>query len=60
MPPGSHGDKPAGWTLGITRTYRTLFVPEHGFTVYLPDPFKTVRAYVYGPDGRLQPAPHTR
>lgn len=60
MPPGSHGDKPAGWTVGVTRSYRTLFIPEHGFTVYLPAPFKTVRAYVYGPDGRLQPAPGTR
>jgi hypothetical protein len=60
MPPGSHGDRPAGWTLGITRTYRTLFIPGHGFTVYLPAPFRTVRAYVYGPDGRLQPPPGTR
>ena len=23
IPPGSHGDKPAGWTVGITRRYRT-------------------------------------
>ncbi|GAA4466619.1 hypothetical protein [Phytohabitans houttuyneae] len=60
MPAGSHGDKPAGWTLGITRTYRTLFIPEQGFTVYLPAPFRTVRAYVYGPDGRLQPGPGIR
>jgi len=58
MPPGSRDDKPSGWTL-VTRSHRTLFVPEHGFTVYLPAPFKTVRAYVYGPDGRLQPAPGT-
>ena len=51
MPPGAHGTKPDGWTLGITRTYRS--VPAHGFTVYVPAPFRTVRAYVYGPDGRL-------
>ena len=60
MPPGSHGDKPAGWTVGLTRRYRAVFIPEGGFTVYLPAPFKTVRAYVYGPDGRLQPALVTR
>jgi hypothetical protein len=51
IPPGSHGDKPTGWTLGITRQYRML--PADGFTVYLPAPFRTVHTYLYGPDGRL-------
>ena len=60
MPPGSHGTKPDGWTLGITRTYRTMFVPEHGLTVYLPAPFRTVHSYVYGPGGRLRHHPGTR
>jgi hypothetical protein len=41
IPPGSHGDKLAGWSVGITRSYRILFIPEHGFAVYLPAPFKT-------------------
>jgi len=60
IPPGSHGTKPDGWTLGITRSYRTMFVPEHGLTVYLPAPFRTVHSYVYGPDGRLHPHPGTQ
>lgn len=60
MPPGSHGTKPDGWMVGITRTYRSMFLPDHGFTVYLPAPFRTVHAYVYGPDGRIQPAPGNR
>ncbi|WP_246274507.1 hypothetical protein [Phytohabitans houttuyneae] len=46
--------------LGITCTYRTMFIPERGFAVYLSAPFKTVRAYMYGPDVRLQPASGTR
>ncbi|RZU48804.1 hypothetical protein EV385_0528 [Krasilnikovia cinnamomea] len=50
-PPG------AGWA---SRTCRSMYLPEHGFTVYLPAPFRTVRAYVYGPDGRLHPGPGTR
>ncbi|WP_326560404.1 hypothetical protein [Micromonospora sp. NBC_01796] len=32
--PDSHGEKPPYWVLGITRDYRTVFLPEHGFTVY--------------------------
>ncbi len=60
MPPGSHGDKPDGWTLGITRSYRSIFLPVNGFTVYLPAPFRTVHAYRYGPDGQLHPHPDTR
>jgi hypothetical protein len=60
MPPGAHGDKPAGWTLGITRSYRSMILPAQGFTVYLPAPFRTVRSYLYGPDGRLQPYPGTQ
>jgi hypothetical protein len=60
IPPGSHGDKPDRYLLGITRAYRTRFIPEHGYTVYLPAPFKTVRVYVYGPDGGLRPATDTR
>lgn len=59
VPPGSHGDKPDGWTLGISRTYRSVYVPEHGFTVYLPAPFRTVHTYLYGPDGRLNDHPGT-
>ncbi|GAA0490916.1 hypothetical protein Ade02nite_23320 [Paractinoplanes deccanensis] len=51
IPAGSHGDKPAGWTLGITRRYR--MVPADGFIVYLPAPFHTVHTYLYSPDGRL-------
>jgi hypothetical protein len=60
MPPGAHGDRPDGWTLGITRCYRSMFVPDHGFTVYLPAPFRTVHAYRYGPDGQLHPHRDTR
>ncbi|MET7952104.1 hypothetical protein [Micromonospora sp. NPDC005324] len=64
IPPGSHGDKPDRYLLGITRAYRTRFIPEHGFAVYLPAPFKTIRAYAYayayGPDGQLRPAIDTR
>ena len=60
MPPGAHGAKPDGWTVDITRTYRSMFVPAHGFTVYLPAPFRTVHTYVYGPDGQLHPHPGTR
>jgi hypothetical protein len=59
VPPGAHGDKPDGWTLGITRSYRSMVLPAHGFTVYLPAPFRTVCAYAYGPDGRLHPATGT-
>ncbi|WP_233559173.1 hypothetical protein [Micromonospora radicis] len=54
------GDKPDRYLLGITRAYRTRFIPEDGFTVYLPAPFKTVHTYLYGPDGRLRPATDTR
>jgi hypothetical protein len=60
MPPGAHGDKPDGWTLAITRSYRSMFVPAHGFTVYLPAPFRTVHTYRYGPDGQLTRHPDTR
>jgi len=60
IPPGSHGDKPACWVLGVTRRYRTLVLPEHGFTVYLPAPFRTVETYRYGPDGQIDPTPDTR
>ncbi|TQL36889.1 hypothetical protein [Salinispora arenicola] len=60
IPPGSHGDKPDRYLLGITREYRTVFIPEHGFSVYLPAPFKTVHEYRYGPDGRLNTDPVTR
>lgn len=57
IPPGSHGDKPDRYLLGITRAYRTIFIPEHGFSVYFPAPFKTVHEYRYGPDGRLNTDP---
>ncbi len=60
IPPGSHGDKPPYWVLGITRRYRTLFLPEHGFTAYLPAPFRTIETYVYAADGRINPTPTTR
>lgn len=46
--------------LAITRSYRTRFIPEHGFSVYFPAPFKTVHEYRYGPDGRLNPDPDSR
>ena len=60
MPPGSHGEKPDRYVLGITRSYQTRFIPEHGYSVYLPAPFKTVYEYEYGPDGRLNTAPRPR
>lgn len=60
IPPGSHGEKPDRYVLGITRSYRTEFVPAHGFSVYLPAPFKSVHEYEYGPDGRLNTTPRTR
>lgn len=42
LPPGSHGEKPPYWILGITRQYRTVPL-SGGFTAYLPAPFRTVR-----------------
>jgi len=60
IPPGSHGDKPARWILGVTRRYRTLFLPEHRFSVYLPAPFRTIHTYTYDADGRINPTPTTR
>jgi hypothetical protein len=60
MPPGSHDEKPDRWLLGITRQYATRFLPADGFIVYFPAPFKTVRTYRYGPDGRLHVPPATR
>ena len=60
IPPGSHGEKSDRWLLGITRQYRTLFIPAHSFTVYLPAPFRTVETYAYGADGRINPTPTTR
>jgi hypothetical protein len=59
-PIGAHGDKPTGWTLGVTRTYRSVFLPTDGFTAYLPAAFRTVHTYLYGPDGQLNQAPDTR
>ncbi|GGK43709.1 hypothetical protein GCM10010124_40600 [Pilimelia terevasa] len=60
IPPGSHGDKPQAWVLGITRDYRTMFLPEHGYAVYLPAPFRATETYTYGPDGRLNTTPVIR
>jgi hypothetical protein len=60
IPSGSHGEKPDRYVLGITRSYRTDFVPLHGFSVHLPAPFKSVQEYEYGPDGRLSTTPRTR
>ncbi len=59
IPPGSHGAKPPGWVLGITRQYQTVFIREHGFTVYFPAPFRVTYPFVYGADGRLHPAQDT-
>ena len=53
MPPGSHGDKPEAWILGITRTYRSLFLAADRYTVFLPAPFRTTETYAYGPDGHI-------
>ncbi|HEX8627454.1 MAG TPA: hypothetical protein VF755_04710 [Catenuloplanes sp.] len=60
IPPNSTGEKRSSWVLGITRTYNTVFLPDQGFTVYLPAPFRTTETYVYGPDGRIQPTPVVR
>jgi hypothetical protein len=64
LPPGSHGEKPPYWVLGITRTYRAVPLPgsmsASGFTAYLPAPFRTVHTYTYGADGRISPVPTTR
>jgi hypothetical protein len=60
LPPGADPDKPPSWVLGITRSYRPVFVAEHGYTVYLPAPFRTVHTFGYGPDGRINPVPITR
>jgi hypothetical protein len=57
---GSHGEKPDRYLLGITRSYQTRFIPEYGFTVYLPAPFKTVHEYEYGTDGRLNTTARSR
>jgi hypothetical protein len=43
--------------LGITRTYRTRFLPDQGYTVFVAAPFRTALRYAYGPDGRLSPQP---
>jgi hypothetical protein len=60
LPPGSHGEKPPYWVLGITRTYRTVALPGSGFTAYVPAPFRTVHTHRYGADGRINPVPTTR
>jgi hypothetical protein len=57
IPPGASGDKPAGYVLGITRAYRLRFLPDNGYSVFVAAPFRTVRRYAYGPDGRLSPQP---
>jgi hypothetical protein len=57
LPPGSHGEKPPCWVLGITRAYRSVALPGSGFTAYLPAPFRTD---TYGADGRINPVPTTR
>jgi hypothetical protein len=53
MPPGSHGDKPDAWILGITRTYRSTFLLTDRYTIFFPAPFRTTETYAYGPDGRI-------
>ncbi|WP_232430537.1 hypothetical protein [Salinispora pacifica] len=45
---------------GSPRSYRSVFIPEHGFTVYFPALFKTVHEYTYGPHGRLNTEPEPR
>jgi hypothetical protein len=60
VPAGGNGVKPDVWVLGITRQYRTVFLPEHGYTVYLPARFRTVETYRYGPDGHIDPTPAVR
>ncbi len=60
LPPGSHGEKPPYWVLGVTRRYRTARVPGSAFTAYLPAPFRTIHTYTYGADGRINPVPTTR
>jgi hypothetical protein len=58
--PGSNGEKVDRWVLGVTRRYRTVFVPEFQFTVYLPAPFRRVETYAHGSDGRINPVPTVR
>ena len=64
LPPGSHGEKPPYWVLGITRSYRAVPLPgsvsASGFTAYRPAPFRTVHTYTYGADGRINPVPTIR
>ena len=64
LPPGSHGEKPPYWVLGITRTYRTVPLPASdggpGFTAYRPAPFRTIHTYRYSADGRINPVPTIR
>ncbi|GAA1810961.1 hypothetical protein GCM10009682_35670 [Luedemannella flava] len=60
MPASANASKPDSWVLGITRRYRSVFVPEEGFTVYFPAPFRTIETYVYDADGRINPAPANR
>jgi hypothetical protein len=60
LPPGSHGEKPPYWILGVTRRYRTARVPGSAFTAYLPAPFRTIHSYTYAADGRINPVPITR
>ena len=64
LPPGSHGEKPPYWVLGITRTYRAVPLPASGggpgFTAYRPAPFRTIHTYRYGADGRINPVPTVR
>ena len=60
IPTGASADKPDRWLLGITRAYRSVFLPDQGFTAYLPAPFRAVHTYTYGADGRIDPHPTTR
>jgi hypothetical protein len=64
LPPGSHGEKPPYWVLGITRSYRAVPLPgsvsASGFTAYLPAPFRAIHTYTYAADGRINPVPTIR
>jgi hypothetical protein len=45
---------------GITRRYRTVFLPDHRLAVHLPAPFRAVRTCLYGPDGHRHGDPASR
>jgi hypothetical protein len=60
VPVGASPTKPDAWVVGITRSFRSVFLADQGFTVYLPARFRTTHTYQYGPDGRINTRPTTR